>query len=114
MGHGSFQKFVLTMASGGTLTAAFDLGRAQARIGIGVDSVSATTMYLQVAGAIDGTYRRVFQDGTGATAPGLYQVTMASSAAVHPAPGGYRYIKIETEAEVVDGASFEILAGDSK
>ena len=104
-----FSSNPVTMASGGTLTSAFDMGFGGGYINLSIGSVSATTVYVQSAEKIDGTYRRVYMPGQGSTSGTQFQHSMALSQAVVSVPPGQRFVKIETQAAVTNGTEFKVL-----
>lgn len=99
----------LSMASGGTLTSAIDLGFGPTAMNIAIGSVSSTTVYVLSAEKDSGTYRRIYMMGTGSTSGTQFQHATTLSNAVAAIPAGHRFIKIETQAAVSDGTTFHIL-----
>lgn len=113
MGHGAFQRFLATMASAGTLTGQIDLGRSFYSVKIEVPARSNTTLYIQAASDSSGTFRRVFAEGNATTVPVLFQLASATTNVIVPIPGGYRYLKVESQDAINDGAVFRIVCADT-
>lgn len=99
----------LSMASGATLTSGIDLGFGPTALNIRIDSPSLTTVYVRSAEKLDGTYQRVFMPGFGSTSGTQFQHATSLSQAVAALPPGHRFIKIETEAAISNGTTFNIL-----
>lgn len=104
-----FSSNPVTMTSGATLTAMLDLGFGGGLINLAIGSLSATTVYVKSAEKESGTYRRVFMPGQGSTSGTQFQHATSLSNAVATIPPGHRFIKIETEAAVSDGTTFQVL-----
>lgn len=100
------------MVSGNTMTAVLDLGMIPDYLNISIGAISATTLYINSAEKLAGTFRKVFMPGTGSTVPGLFQMSTANSSIVCPVPTGHRFIKIEAQAAIVDGTTFQVIFGE--
>lgn len=109
---GSFHAVAVTMTSGGTLTSALDLGLAPKSLGISIGATSATTVYVRSAEKLEGTYRQVLLPGSGSTAGTVLQHTMATSNVVLAVPPGHRFIKVETQAAISNGTTFQVIYSD--
>jgi hypothetical protein len=112
MGFGAYSVFTRALASGTTAyTTGVDLGRAWASIKLDIPARSNTTVYLQ-SSADNSTYRRVFAEGNATTVPVLFQLPSATTSVIVPLPGGHRYVKVETQDSVADGATFKFICSD--
>ena len=119
MGHGFQTRYVVTMASGGTLSSEVDLGRAFPTVYVGMPANGPTAeCWVQAAGrssAAGGTYRRICHpvvNTSTVAAPNAFVIASATSGLQIPLPNGQRFLKIETSAAVANGCEFEIIVGD--
>ncbi len=111
---GAFKAMPATMASGGTLSAAIDLGGSYDVAYLEIPTmVSGTAYAIQAATEITGTYRRVKHPSLNSSTVATNDFLIASSATncLVPIPSGLRYLKVETTATVDNGALFKVVYG---
>lgn len=116
MSYGNVQAFAVSMASGGTLTSAVDLGKAYAKISVLIPSMtSGTDVYLQGSNASDGTFRRIYHAPSASTSVvGAQFVGSAVTNCIVPFNNVHvRHIKIEhSTAMTATIAAFQIICSD--
>lgn len=112
MGHGACSYFAATMASAGTLTPAVDLGRSWSHMILSIPAKSNTTIYVHVS-ADNTTFKRIYNAPSRAGAETVFQIASATTNVAVPIPPGYRYMKLETEDAISNGAVFTVIASDS-
>jgi len=108
-------KFAVTMASGGTLTSALDLGQTPTWKKIYVDPTGANSeVRFQASHALDGTYRQVYmpQVSSSSVQSNIWKIASAVSGGLQEAPSGLRFLKVETTAAVANGATFYLICSD--
>jgi hypothetical protein len=103
------------MASGGTLTSAYDLGGWYKTLYLEIKSMpSNSALLIQSSRTVDGTYRRVYHPTINSSTVGTnpYTVSSAATSAIVPIPGVHRYLKIEATMAVDNGTTFNIIYGN--
>lgn len=115
MGHGAEAVYFVTMASGGVLTPAIDLGRAFAKVHLEVPTLTSNTqLHIQAAVAKTDVFRRVKQwNVASANVATDYAISSGVTNGIAPIPGGLRYLKVEATATIDNGALFRIICSDS-
>jgi hypothetical protein len=114
MGHGADAVFAATMASGGTLTAAADLGRAWGRVYLQIPSGTSNTQYYIKGSGDNATFCRVYFDSLNSSTVGtnLYAIHSSLTGAIVPVPPGIQYLKVESTMLVADGATYKFICSD--
>lgn len=115
MGQGVNQIFFATMASGGTLSAAFKLQRAFENVFLVVPSFTSNTeLYIKASQIETGTYRRITHPAINANPTTINDFTILSSVTSRmvPIPSGFKFLKVETSATIDSGQLFTIICGD--
>lgn len=114
---GANSVFAATMSSGGTLTAEVDLGRVFENVYMLVPSGTTNSAYFikvaRTASASGGTYHRCTHPPLNSSTVTTNDFVIASGATgrVIPIPNGIRYMKIESEIAIADGATYRIFGG---
>jgi len=113
MGYRDYRVFSVTMASGGTLTGEVDLGVAYQRVYIDPTG-AASEVRFQAAASSGGTYRQVLlpQPGTSTVQANIWKIGSGASGSIIEAPGGLRFLKIETTAAVSNGNTFKLICSE--
>jgi len=102
--------FVVTMASGATLTAEVDLGGHWTKVFLDPTG-AASEVRLQAAATTAGTYRQVYHPSVNSStvSNNIFKIGSAASGGISEVPNGLQYLKIETTAAVTNGATFNIV-----
>ena len=109
----NYKVFETVIASGATLSAELDLGRAYKKVYLDMAGAKAEVR-LQGASETGGTYRSILHPipNTTTVQANAYKIASAISGFIAEIPGGFRFIKVETTAAVADGATFKIHCSD--
>lgn len=110
MSWGAISVFAPVMASGTTLTAEIDLGRAWQRAWIDTTG-AASEVRFQVATVSGGTYRQVMLPAanTSTVQANIWKISSGASGSLIDAPTGVRFLKVETTASVANGLTFKVI-----
>lgn len=114
MSWGAGSYFKKTMASGGTLTSAYDLGRMWQSVWLAVPSMTSNSQ-VQIQGSHDGTtFRRVMHPPINSSTVGVnvFAISSAATNSIVPIPNGFQYLKVETTATVDSGCEFVVICSD--
>lgn len=111
---GNWSYFTATMASAGTLTSEFVLTNGYSAAYLEIPAMtSSSTHYLVAAATTGGTYRRVKQWNVASAAVSLdYQILSSTTNSVVPIPAGLKYVKLETQDTINNGAFYKIYCAD--
>jgi hypothetical protein len=115
MGVGIQRSFAVTMASGGTLTSALNLGKTFQKVYLDVPSMTSNSnIHIHAAASVSGTYRRVALPviGTATIGHNTFTIGSATTNRVLEIPAGLQFIKIETTATCDSGQIFNVLCED--
>jgi|SRR3990172_1449216 len=115
MGMGAVVAFTKTMASAGTLTGEYDLGRSWENVYLVVPSMTSNSqIHIQASESTGGTYRRLYHPSINSSTVGtnVFAVPSAVTNAHIPIPNGFRYLKVETTATIDSACIFKIICGD--
>ena len=115
MGHGFQTYFVVSMASGDSLTSALDLGGGYPSVYVEIASTPSNSIHqVRAAATLTGTYNTVYfpsiNSSTVTTNP--YSIATAATGALVPIPGGFRFIKIHATGAMTNGATYRVYIGD--
>lgn len=116
MGHGAQAVFTATMASGGSLTSALDLGRGFPSVYLQIQSTPSNSEYgIYAADVLVGPYAQVHHPALNSSTVGTnpYRIASSVTAALVPIPAGaFRFIKIFATAAMDNGAVYKLYCGD--
>lgn len=119
MAHGAVVVYAATMASAGTLTSEVDLGRNWEKVYVLIPTMTSNTAHFfkvaHVNSAAGGVYRRVVHPAVNSSTVSTlndFTVGSATTNRAVPFPNGFRYVKIESEVTVNDGATYRIICSD--
>lgn len=116
MGHGYGAYHIVTMASGGSITAGVDLGRAYPSVYLEISSSPSQSEHriLAAASGIAGTYNTVYHPSinSATVATNIYKIPSGVTGAIVPIPGGFRYLKVFATAAMDNGMVYRIHVGD--
>lgn len=112
MGHGATRNFPVTFVSGATITTtAIDLGSAWSHMILQIPARSNTTIYVHVSGD-NSTFKKIYNAASRAGVESIFQIASGTTNVALPIPAGYRYMKLETEDAISNGATFNIICSD--
>lgn len=113
MGHGVATQYQVVIASGATLSAELDLGRAFSVLYLDPTG-AASEVRLQVSRSSGGTYRQVYHPSINSSTVGanVLKIPSSVSGGMIPIPGGFRYMKVETTAAVAADVTIYMVAGE--
>lgn len=115
MGHGWGTYHVLTMASGGSLTSAIDLGRPYPSVYLEISSTPSQSEHRVLAAAtLSGAYNTVYHPAinSATVAANIYKIPSGATGAMIPVPGGLRFLKVFATAAMDNGAVYRVHVGD--
>ena len=115
MGHGANPVYIVTMASGGTLTSQIDLSRAWNTVYLVVASMNSNTqLHIQGSDSNGGTFRRLYHPTLNSSTVGtnVFAIASAMSNGIVPIPNSVRFLKVESTATVDDGCTYKMICGD--
>lgn len=115
MGHGAISVFTQVVASAGTSTAEFDLGRTWENVFLVIQSMTSNSqLFIKAADVTGGTYRRVTHPPINSSTVACNEFSIVSSITNHmvPIPNAFRFLKVEQTATADSGQSYKIICGD--
>lgn len=109
-----FTYFTCTMASGATLTNQVDTGGSYSNAFLEIPAMTNSVHFIKASRDSDGTYRRVYHAPINSSTVGANAFAIVSTATncIVPIPQGLRYVKVESEIAIADGATYRIIVGD--
>lgn len=109
----AWSPFTISMASGGTLTSALDLQGNWTNVYLQIPPITNTVFAIKASDSATGTFARVKHPAINSSTLTANDYLIASTATncVVPIPVGLRFVKVETEIAVADGATFKVLCG---
>ena len=115
MGHGTWQVFTVTMASGGSLSTHADLGGGYPTAYLEVSSTPSQSAHqiraaYQAAGPFNTVYHPSINSST--VAANAYTIPSGVTGALVPIPGGIRFLKVYATAAMDNGANYRIHIAD--
>lgn len=114
MSLGPIRPYTVTIASGATLSAEIDLGKAWSKVYLDPTG-AASEVRLQaaaVASAAGGTYRQIYYQNVASTSAGILKVGSAVSGGLVEVALGAQFVKVETTAAVANGATLKLICSD--
>jgi hypothetical protein len=115
MSYGPQVVYTVSMASGGTSTAALDIARSYKTIYLERPTFgTGANLFIQAAPTLTGTYRRIFNPALNSSTVGInvFQILSAASNGFVPIPNGVRFLKIESSETIDNGATFNLICSD--
>jgi hypothetical protein len=115
MGHGAWSPYLVSMASGDSLTSALDLGRAFPSVYVEIASTPSNCDHrILAAASLTATYNTVYHPAINSSTVAVNPYVIASgvTGAIVPIPGGFRFIKIFATAAMTNGATYKVYCGD--
>jgi hypothetical protein len=109
-----FAVYTCTMTSGATLTNQIDLGGAYTNAFLEIPAITNSVHFIKAANSDSGTFRRVYNPPLNSATVGANAFAIVSTATncIVPIPQGLRYLKIESEIAIADGATYRVIVGD--
>ena len=109
----AWSAFTISMPSAGTLTSAIDLQGNWENVYLQIPPITNTVFAIRASDTLTGTFARVKHPAINSSTLTVndYLIASTSTNSVVPIPVGLRYVKVETEIAVADGATFKILCG---
>lgn len=115
MGHGAYRVFIVSMASGDSLTSALDLGAAYPSVYLEIASTPSNSEHrMRAAASLTGTFNTVYHPAINSSTVGVnpYVIPSSVTGALIPIPGGFRFLKVFATAAMTNGGTYRIYAGD--
>lgn len=115
MGHGWRTVHSVTMASGGSLTSAIDLGRAYPSVYVEISSSPSQSEHRFLAAAsLGGVYNTIYHPAinSATVACNIYKIPSGVTGALVPVPGGFQFMKVFATAAMDNGTVYRIHVGD--
>ncbi len=115
MGQGTEAIYVVSMASGDSLTSALDLGRAFPSVYVEIASIPSNSEHrIRAAASLNGVYNTVYHPAINSSTVTVnpYIIPSGVTGGLVPIPGGFRFIKIFASAAMANGATYRVYGGD--
>jgi len=106
--------FPATMASAGTLTGQVDLQHSWANVYLEIPAMTNSVHFIKAATDSGGTYRRIKHPAINSSTltTNDYAIVSTATNCLVPVPNGFRFVKVESEIAIADGAVYKFICGD--